>query len=188
MLLGLILLVKVTFQREQSGAGDYEDEPGDSAEGLQDRISRLRNQDLERILRATALAMGVLVVLGARAAGVSIPSVLGESVSLVSPVRFAVASVAVPAAVGVVTAWFFTRVLKKDARLALRIMIFVGALMFTLFVDVYAAAVGENGLGVGAAFVPNIAFVAALGIYAITRVEVPTDPAGLQRKQSVGDE
>lgn len=131
---------------------------------------------IEVTLRTIAFAMGLLVVFGSRAAGVSFVNLFGQALFVTAPIRFGLTGVLIPAGLGVLVAWYFFRVLKRGDARAVRVLILIGTLTLAQFTDVYAAAISSSGLALSPSFVPNITFILGLGSYAITaRTDITSD-------------
>lgn len=133
---------------------------------------------LERLLRAGMAFAGALVVLGSQAAGLTfsdfIVRALSGSTFMAQGVT--VVAVAVPSVLGVAVGMYFLRAMKRDKDRALRVLAFVGTLASVQFAQIYAIAVDQRGVILGATAVPNISFVVAILIYAALRYE--TAPSG----------
>jgi hypothetical protein len=127
--------------------------------------------DSEKFVRVLAFACGLLVVIATKVLGVSISDLLLQSITLSDPISLALLGVMVPSGSGFLSAWYFTRSLKRSTNIATRVMIFVGTLLALQFVDVYAKAVGTSGFGLNSAFMPNVVFVIAMGIYIFLRYD-----------------
>ncbi|MDH6499514.1 hypothetical protein [Streptomyces sp. SAI-149] len=120
----------------------------------------------ERYIRVLAYTSGILVVLGAKALGTSISTILVRALSNSRPITIGLLGVAIPAAAGAIMAWYFVRTMRtRGANIATRVLIFIGVLAVTQFADVYAAAVRTHGLRLDPALAPNIAFVVGMSIY-----------------------
>jgi hypothetical protein len=126
------------------------------------------NSLTEKYLRVLAYIAGIITVLGAKALGDSISSVLIRALLSGRPTSIGLLGVAVPAAAGAAMAWYFVRtVRKKGSNIATRVLIFIGVLAVTQFADVYIAAFRAHGVVLGATLAPNIAFVVGLSLYLI---------------------
>jgi hypothetical protein len=163
MLWAFITLIRLTFSPDSHANGPSADPYSVSAPTV------TASHERELLLRVTALSIGALVPLGAQAAEISIPELLVNSLSLIAPVRFAVFGVGLPAVGGFLAAHYFGSLFAKPDRRALRMLIFLGSMTLTLFIEVYALAINSSGPVVSPKFVPSVSFVIAVGLYAIGR-------------------
>ena len=118
----------------------------------------------ERLLRIAALVAGAMVTLGAQAAGMSFATFAVESLAGARPASAAANVVAtiVPALLGAGMGFYTVRVFRRSERMAMRVLGFVGMLTAVAFLQVYAEATQVNGVFLGAASVPNVAFVTGI--------------------------
>lgn len=115
----------------------------------------------ERVLRMAALFAGAMVTLGASVSGVGIAQYTVEALAGARPAS-AVAEVGatlIPALLGAGIGFYVARVYKRSERMAGRVMAFIGMLSITAFAGLYATATQVNGVLLGRAALPNIAFV-----------------------------
>lgn len=137
-------------------------------------IMRTPNK-LERAIRGMALFAGALVVVGSEAANLSYSDFIVGSLADVRPFGFGLFAVALPAAAGVVLAWYFVRTIRRGATFAVRLLAFLGMLASTQFLLVYGFAIEDRGFDLGPTAVPNIAFIVGLFIYIMMKLD-PTAP------------
>jgi len=78
-----------------------------------------------------------------------------------------------PAAMGFFLAWYMTYASKRNEVVATRILILIGTLMLFSFVDVYVAAVGNQGLTINRQLIPNTSFLVAVALYMNLRGQTP---------------
>lgn len=128
---------------------------------------------LERAIRASALFCGAMVVLGAQAAGLGFAefTVSALSNTTLSGTLFKVTGAVVPATFGMIIGHYLSYSVRRSENLAIRVMAFVGTLAATQFAAIYAVAVNENGLALGASAIPNIAFVVGILLYVVLKYE-----------------
>jgi hypothetical protein len=148
----------------------------------------------ERAMRAFAFFAGALVVLGAQASGVGFAQYAVKSLAGVRPagggVKFLVTII--PGGAGVAMGWYITRAWKKHEVIAFRFLAFVGMLAATAFAVIYAQAFHVKGVRLGAAILPNVAFVVGLILYMMIKF-VPgsasseTRSGPLQRIRTLSD-
>jgi len=118
----------------------------------------------ERWLRIAALFAGAMVTLGARAAGVNYATFTVNALAGARPASAAahVAAAVIPAALGSALGFYIVRTIKRNQTRAIRIMGFIGMLAVTAFIQIYVAAASQQGLLLGPAAVPNVAFTAGV--------------------------
>lgn len=114
----------------------------------------------EKILRIAALLAGAMIALGAQASGVDYASFAVDALAGARPASTAAKlfSTVVPAAMGIGVGFLLVRMFRKSDRLAMRLMGFVGMLATTAFLALYAQTLNTNGVVLGAAAIPNVAF------------------------------
>jgi len=122
---------------------------------------------LERIILSSSLSAGFLAYTAARALGISIPSLLAQSLATSNPFGVAALGLIIPSMCGTFIAWFGLRMMKKDEDVAKRVSLVLGTFIITMFADVYAAMAGEIGLSQGKFALPNITFVLGMVFYTI---------------------
>lgn len=143
------------------------------------RVSLSADNTGERMIRFGSLFAGALVVLGGQVAGVGFSQFIVKSMS--SSGVAVTAGVVVPGVAGASLGFLFLRSAYRDNIFAIRVLIFIGMLAAAQFAEIYAQVVKRNGYSLGAAVVPNIAFVVGI-ILCIALTYDPKDPrAGLRR-------
>ena len=118
----------------------------------------------ERLLRIAALAAGAMVTLGAQAAGVSYATFTVNALAGGRPASAAaqIGATVIPALTGSVIGFTLVRYFKRSSRLAMRVLGFIAMLTGTAFIQVYAQATQTKGVFLGAAALPNVAFVTGI--------------------------
>ena len=118
----------------------------------------------ERILRIAALAVGAMVALGAEASGVSLATFTVGALAGARPASAAAqwGAAIIPALLGTGLGFYIVRVFKRSDLLAMRVLGFIAMLAATAFAEVYAKATQTNGVFLGVAAVPHIAFVSGI--------------------------
>lgn len=121
---------------------------------------------IERVKRVLALFLGAIVVVGAQVSGVSYAQFTAGSLAnaRVASGAAAVVTAIIPALVGGALGYLIVWTYSKSEVMAMRILCFVGMLALVSFIEVYAMATQAKGVLLGAAAVPNIAFVAGVGL------------------------
>lgn len=120
----------------------------------------------ERVKRVLALFLGAVVVIGAQVSGVGFAEFTAGSLASarVASAGAAIVTTVVPALVGAGLGFLIVWTYGKSEALAMRILCFVGMLALVAFIEVYALATQANGVFLGVAALPNIAFVAGVGL------------------------
>jgi hypothetical protein len=123
----------------------------------------------ERLIRFGALFAGAMIVIGANAAGLSFAEFIVEAVSTNRPAGAAakIVAAAVPAGLGVGLGCYLTNSMRRNRNVAIRVMALVGMLAATQFAEIYATAFTEHGPNVGAAAIPNLAFVVGIILWLV---------------------
>jgi hypothetical protein len=137
---------------------------------------------LERAIRIMAFGAGLLTVLGAKAAGVSISDFMVSSLKQSNPVLIGIFGVALPVGTGVLVAWYMKTRMEKGNDFGKRIMVFVGVLVTTQFTELYAAVVHVNGFAPSRSLLPNVAFIVGLVLYIITQYDTAAIMAKAERR------
>jgi glucan phosphoethanolaminetransferase (alkaline phosphatase superfamily) len=142
------------------------------------RLVGSEERTVEKIILIAAAMTGFLSYFGAKALGISIPSLMLASAATTNPFTYGLMSVVLPSAAGVFVAWFFVRSLKRSENIARRLVILLSTLILVMFVDVYAATYQINSGASNSlkSLVPNLTFVVAISLYVIFRWE-PEEPA-----------
>jgi len=122
----------------------------------------------EKVILIISAMTGFLIYFGARALGLSIPSMMMASVSVSNPIKMALFSIIIPSSVGIAVAWYFSWCLKQHIDIAFRVVILISAFIVTLFGDVYAASYAVNaGNSIDTSLLPNLTFTVGMGLYII---------------------
>lgn len=123
----------------------------------------------EQIMRSLAAACGLLIYVGAKAVGVSIPDLIIQSLSTTLPLSIGLLGIALPALSGFILAWYVVRFLNSTNALrnvvGMRVLTLIMTFVFFLYCDAYIAAYGETR---GILYLlPNLSFVLSILLYAI---------------------
>lgn len=124
---------------------------------------------LERIIRITSAMTGFLIYFGAKAVGFSIPELMMHAVATTHSFTFGVFAMILPAAAGMLVAWYSIRCIERDEDIAMRVVIMITTFILVMFVDVYGATYRVT-LGEGEimkSLVPNLIFTVAMSLYVI---------------------
>ena len=146
-------------------------------------IARFNRSTPELIMRSAAAVAGVLLYLGAKALGLSIPAFLLQAITQSGSYLTGLAGTLAPAAVGFVVAWYVTGYFnnrnERKNLIGMRVlsMSMVMAVVLFLFVDTYVAAYGAaHGAGFNL-LLPNLTFTLAVLLYAVFRYHPLPDVA-----------
>jgi F0F1-type ATP synthase assembly protein I len=126
----------------------------------------------EGVMRGIAATVGLLLYIGGRAAGISIPQLAFDALSNSFPTSFAAVGVVAPSCMGFAVSWFFIRhISSKDARkdaVAMRVLTLMMSLVFFLYCDSYIY-VFSSGVGGAVHYLPNLVFVLSALLYAVLK-------------------
>jgi hypothetical protein len=131
------------------------------------------------IMRAIAAVAGLLLYVGARSAGVTIPALLLDAMMLSGRYISGFVGSVIPAAVGVVVAWIVTSQFNNRRKhlVGARLLSLLLAVTFFLYTDCLATltdAAHTDGLRL---LMPNILFAASAMIFAVFRYRIREDDA-----------
>jgi|694.fasta_scaffold71133_3 hypothetical protein len=134
---------------------------------------------LEKVIRTAAAMTGFLTYFGSKAIGLSIPTLMMNSVSVTNPFIFGFFAVIAPSLSGVIVAWYAMRCIKSSEDIASRILIMIVVLILVMFSDVYAATYQINVEREQAMkyLVPNLTFTIAMCLYVIFKYKHKSRPA-----------
>jgi hypothetical protein len=144
----------------------------------------------ELLYRSLALVGGAVVALGAQVSGVSFATFTVHALSQARPVGFGVGLLAtvLPGGVGAVIGWYYVRVKNRSGIRAMRYVIFIGMLTVVGFAEIYGVATSTKGVILGAAALPNAAFVVGIVLTIVLTAnaadEVPgtASPVGFMKR------
>ena len=129
---------------------------------------------LEAKIRAVALMTGFLLVVGAKRASLDLPTLVIQALDARTRERLILVGCILPAGSGVAAAWALVqqaRVRSSNDRLV-RFTLLLSAFLTASFADVYAESVSQIDLQhFNLRLIPNISFVAGLGLYLIFRID-----------------
>ena len=127
-------------------------------------------------MRSLALICGAIVALGAQAAGIGFAEYIVEALTGTRPgggiITFL--SVIVPGGMAAAFGWYFTQVMRRSAKMGLRLVSFLGMLTVVSFTVIFAEATKTQGVFLGAAAIPNASFVVGL-IFGVIVFTPPAD-------------
>lgn len=121
----------------------------------------------ERVARAMAITTGAFAYLAAKALGLSIPTLLLESIE--GGKWFSLVSIGVlfPSMAGFFLARYIMRCMKRHDAIALRAMLLVASLVLIMFADVYVVAAGQAKLDTLQPLLPNLTFLLTMMGYIV---------------------
>ena len=144
---------------------------GRTVEGWGYYNSRVVNDipGVERAMRGIGFAIGLMIYIGARAVGLSIPQMLTSALSNINPLTVGFIGTLAPAAVGVLMAWYLVRQIDKDDLIAKRTLIILTGFILLMFGDIYVASFGEyvEREAINRYLLPNLSFILGMGLYAV---------------------
>ena len=144
-------------------------------------IAKFNRSTPEVIMRSAAAVAGVLLYLGAKAMGLSIPAFLLQAITQSGSYLTGLAGALLPAAVGFLVAWWVTRYFnnrnERKNLIGMRVLSMVMAVVFFLFVDTYVATYGAAHDAGFALLLPNLTFTLAVLLYAVFRYHPLPDEA-----------
>jgi hypothetical protein len=125
----------------------------------------LEDDDLmERLLRVLMAVAGALITLILHISGVTLAESLVDALSNASPLALT-AGAAAPAGGGVAVGWYLMRIFPRSPNIAKRITVFVGIIGLLEFILVYGQSIAKQGLSLGYAAFPDVAFIVGLILY-----------------------
>lgn len=148
------------------------------------RLALAANNPMEKAIRILAILAGVLLVLGAGAAGVDYATFTVQSLAGARPASAAasVGTAVVPALIGAAVGFYIIRVYRRSTLKAIRVLCFIGMLTVVAFVQVYAEAAQVQGVILGAAAIPNVTFILGIVLVIVFTSEAE-DEAGQQKQE-----
>jgi hypothetical protein len=130
-------------------------------------VITLNPTPVERLLRVAAFAAGLLIYVGAKALGITIPKLMASAIAVTNPATVGFFGVLVPGLSGTIVAWFCLRLMRQDTDVAARGLVLFATFVFTMFADSYAMMAREATTAAMALVLPNITFVIGVILYTI---------------------
>jgi hypothetical protein len=144
-------------------------------------VAKFNRSTPEMIMRSAAAVAGVLLYLGAKAMGLSIPAFLLQALTQSGSYLTGLAGAMLPAAVGFLCAWYVTRYFnnrnERKNLIGMRVLAMLMTVVFFLFVDTYVAAFGAAHDAGFNLLLPNLTFTLAVLLYAVFRYHPLPDAA-----------
>ncbi len=137
-------------------------------------VVRSGDDAVERLLRIAAFAAGLLLYLGGRAYGISIPSLMESSLRMAGSLAITLFGILMPMLSGILTALFCIHMMKSDSDIAARGLVLFSSLMSTMFADTYAVLATQVSPDRLRLALPNITFVLGVILYSIFRYKRPS--------------
>jgi hypothetical protein len=136
-------------------------------------IGPLAPRRAENVMRAAAAVAGLVLYLGAKAIGVSVPAFLLQAMTMSGAYLTGLLGTLIPAAVGFLLAWYVTGYLgSRDARrddIGMRVMVLTLVITFFLYTDLYVASLDVASAAGLSLLLPNITFTLSVLLYAVLR-------------------
>ena len=132
----------------------------------------------ERIVRGLALTAGAFAYLASKALGVSLPTMIMDSVDAGRWFSFIAIGAIIPSLSGFFLIRYIMACMRKHDAIAIRIMILLASLIFIMFADVYVAAAGEAQLKDLRPLLPNVMFLLTMMCYIVFEYR-PRDASSL---------
>lgn len=127
---------------------------------------------IENTIRASAFTTGFLIYYGSKSVGLTIPSLILESLTITNPMSLGLFGILFPSLTGVIVAWYFLTKINKNDYVATRLIIIIITFLIVMFSDVYITTFGvskESVEGVDITLLPNLVFTIALSLSFILR-------------------
>jgi hypothetical protein len=121
----------------------------------------------ERVVQGIALTTGIFAYFAARALGVSLPSLIVQSVEAGKWFSLLLVGAVIPSLTGFFLIRYLMKCMRKDDAVATRVMLLVSALVLVMFADVYAVAAGTAKLEDMRPLLPNITFLLTMMCYIV---------------------
>lgn len=151
-------------------------------------IFRFSYHEHEKLMRSLAAAAGLLIYVGSKSLGVSIPGLMFESLETTVPISVGLLGVAIPSMGGLLIAWYVVRFLNSaDAVrnvVGMRVLSLVMTFVFFLYCDSYVATYGKEKSPELVYLLPNLTFVLSVLLYSIFKYH-PEGTARIHREEEV---
>ena len=133
----------------------------------------------ERIVRGLALTAGTFAYLAAKALGVSLPSLVVQSVEGGKWFSLIFIGAIIPSLAGFFLIRYMMACMKKHDAIAIRVMLMIAALVLVMFADVYVVAASQAKLEDLRPLLPNVTFLLTMMCYIVFEYR-PRDTAQLE--------
>jgi hypothetical protein len=131
----------------------------------------------EVVLRSVAFVIGLLLVLGVQAIGLSVPGLLAPALSYSNPIKFAFSGLLLPSLLGFILAWVGRNMFESATPIAARWLVLIAVVILVEYAEVYVQAASRSGFAIDPLMMPNVAFLVAVGLYAISSYGPPASAA-----------
>lgn len=138
----------------------------------------MTSHQLEKMVRAMAVATGVFLYGAAKAMGVSLTVWITKAVESGTWFTFLTVGTLIPSILGILVAKFVIRALKSANYMAMRVILFMGSLILLQFCDLYIETGLRSGLEITRQLAPNLLFLSFFGLYLIFKFK----PQGFSKK------
>jgi len=129
---------------------------------------------IEKTVRISAFATGILIYYGSKTIGMSIPSMMIQSLMITKPFSLGLFGILFPSLTGYFVAWYCVKSIKKNDNTASRLIILIITFIIVIFGDVYVTAYDlskQSDSVLDVMLLPNLTFTIALSLYLILRYE-----------------
>jgi hypothetical protein len=125
----------------------------------------------DRLMRGLAMLIGTMIGLGAQVSGDGFATFIVKSLTTTrsAGVGATLLGTVVPAGVGIVVGYFFTRALDRTPEIGVRFLVLISMLCIIAFAEIYVQATQTKGVFLGAAALPNVCFMVGLGLTVLGR-------------------
>ncbi len=135
----------------------------------------------EVVLRSVAFVIGLLLVLGVQAIGLSVPGLLAGALSYSNPLKFTFFGLLLPGLLGFLLAWVGRNMFESATPIAARWLVLIAVVILVEYAEVYVQAASRSGFAIDPLMMPNVAFLVAVGLYAISAFGPHATPARAAR-------
>ncbi len=132
----------------------------------------------ERIVRGLALTAGAFAYLASKAIGISLPTLVMQSVEAGKWLSFITIGAIIPSLAGFFLIRYIMSCMRKHDAIAIRVMIMMASLVLVMFADVYITAAGQAKLDDLRPLLPNVTFLLTMMCYVVFEYQ-PKDKASL---------
>jgi hypothetical protein len=136
------------------------------------------------ILVAAIIAMFLLLavyVLRGETIGLSVPGLLAGALSYSNPLKFTFFGLLLPGLLGFLLAWVGRNMFESATPIAARWLVLIAVVILVEYAEVYVQAASRSGFAIDPLMMPNVAFLVAVGLYAISAYGPHATPARAAR-------
>lgn len=133
---------------------------------------------LEKMIRGISVVTGIFIYGAARSMELSLTEWIAKAIESGTWFTFLTVGTFIPSILGLLAAKYVVHVLKSANYMAVRVILFMGALILLQFCDLYITSGLRAGFGAIKPLAPNLLFLSFFGLYLIFRFK----PKGFNRK------